>query len=74
MGLTSSGRGWTGDPGDFDVSIRRGVFFQGVREPVVSKDGSRGGLRELNDGVWDGVFLFERAGPAGLNEDPSTLW
>ena len=37
IGLTSPGRGRTGEPGDRNNSmLRRGGFFQGVRDPVLA--------------------------------------
>lgn len=51
IGLTSSGRGRTGEPGDLLI---RGDLFHGVREPLVSIDG-RGRLP--SDAENDGVCL-----------------
>ena len=65
MGLISSGRGRTGDPGDFDM---RSGIFQGVRETDVSNDG-RGGLRLR--GAEKGVWLPKREASGVLTATPS---
>lgn len=51
IGLTSSGRGRTGDAGESGM-LKRGVLFHGVEEPGVSIE-SRG--RELRDSEYEGM-------------------
>ncbi|QSS57148.1 hypothetical protein I7I53_05553 [Histoplasma capsulatum var. duboisii H88] len=60
MGLTSSGRGRNGDPGDLDTTIGLGIF-QGVSEPEESTDSLGGLLFKAAEN--EGVTLFSPSGP-----------